>query len=140
LAVKLLVNGRDHHGDTDVQGFNPGVELADGVLRVAISERAMLRIRASSGRIEPRREWHWNFDLPIEAERGLSARDHHLCVGEARLGLESNVWTGITATLDVEIAWGISAALPRRREYERHLVEPPASRCPAAPESPGCVA
>jgi len=140
LAVKLLVNGRDHHGDTDVQGFNPGVELADGVLRVAISERAMLRIRASSGRIEPRREWHWNFDLPIEAERGLSARDHHLCVGEAWLDLESNAWTGITATLDVEIAGGISAALHRRREHERHVLERAASSYPAAAEIPDWVA
>ena len=34
--------------------------------------------------ITPQRDWFENFDLPVERERGLSDRDHHLCIGRAR--------------------------------------------------------
>src|SRR5262249_24509829 len=91
-------------------------------------------------RIEPRRDWHWNFGLPVEAERGLSPRDHHLCVGEAWLDFEPNVWTGVTATLDAEISDDLDAALYRRHEHAKYLLARAGSSFPDAAEGPGWVA
>ena len=123
LRIKLFVNGRDHHGDSDPQGFAPTIEAEGDTLRVAVSDTRTLTVRTIGGRIEPRRDWHWNFDLPIEAERGLGRQDHHLCAGEARLALQPNGWVGLTASLDGDASTDLDAALSRRRAYESGVVQ-----------------
>ena len=56
-------------------------------------------MRAPGGQITPQRDWYRNFDLPMEAARGLGSRDAHLCVGEATLALRPGDWCGIVASL-----------------------------------------
>jgi predicted glycogen debranching enzyme len=123
LSIKLLVNGRDHHGDSDPEGFTPTIEAESDTLRVAVSDATTLTIRAIGGRVEPRRDWYWNFDLPIEAERGLGRQDHHLCAGEARLDLRPNEWVGLAASVDGDASTDLDAALGRRRAYESAVVQ-----------------
>ena len=61
-----------------------------------------LTIRAPGGTIVPKRDWYRDFDLPIEAERGLESTDNHLCVGEVTLPLVPGQWRGIVASLDAD--------------------------------------
>ena len=67
LRITLLANDRDHHGDTSEAGFQPAISASGETLRVADGTRFTLTICAPGGRIDARREWYRNFDLPVEA-------------------------------------------------------------------------
>ena len=56
LRVTLLVNNRDHHGDTWEEGFQPDLAQADGTLYVADGARFTLSLRAVHGKITPQRD------------------------------------------------------------------------------------
>ena len=71
LRVTLLANDRDHHGTTSIGGFDPDIRVAGESLMVANAGLFSLTIRASGGEVVPKRDWYRNFDLPVEAERGL---------------------------------------------------------------------
>ena len=121
LSVTLLANGRDHHGDTWPDGFRPGIAAEGAKLTVAVPGRFSLTILATGGAISPRREWYWDFDLPVERERGLGDRDAHLHVGELSLGLEPGKWSGFAAGLG-EVSADLDAALARRVAHDRAAV------------------
>ncbi|MGD0429676.1 MAG: amylo-alpha-1,6-glucosidase [Acetobacteraceae bacterium] len=139
LRVTLLANNRDHNGETWEDGFQPAVSAAGDTLRVADGTRFTLRLRVLGGRITPRRDWYRDFDLPIEAERGLGARDAHLCVGEATLALRPGEWRGVVANLaggpggepGGEPAGDLAAALERRLAHDRKVLA--AAHRPADP-------
>jgi glycogen debranching enzyme len=133
LSVRLLVNGRDHHGKTG--GFDPRIERAeDALLTIADGDRFALRLRAVGGSIEPRRDWIENFDLRIERERGLGDRDSHLCAGEARFALVPGHWVGVAASIDGVPDDDLEAALIRRRGRDRGILD---QACAAVPEIDG---
>lgn len=145
LRVSLLVNGRDHHGTADRNAFRPALE-ADGPDRLRVAEPGAftLTIRSPGGRIEPRRDWHADFLLPVEEERGLPPVDHHLCVGEALFDLRPGVWVGVVGSLEgSEPGMGadpdIPAALSRRRAREAAVLETADAALPELPGAPGWV-
>jgi 4-alpha-glucanotransferase len=104
LRVTLLANNRDHGGETCEDGFQPTLSATGDTLRVMDGARFTLFVRAPGGQIAVRRDWYRNFDLPVEAARGLGARDAHLCVGEATLTLHTGAWCGIVASLQQDPA------------------------------------
>ena len=93
LRVRLLVNSRDHHATTEMAAFQPVIEAPTPSERVIRTAETALRLWVVGGVIEGEVTWFENFDLPLERERGLADRDHHLCVGEAVLPLALGVWT-----------------------------------------------
>lgn len=121
LRIRLLVNARDHHGNAEPWRFNPVIE-PDGpeglVVRNPLNSGShpyRLRFRMLGGSISPDHTWYENFDLPVEAERGLSCRDHHLCIGECLLSLTNGEWSGLTASLE-------ERASPYIEESMRHFL------------------
>jgi predicted glycogen debranching enzyme len=136
LRVTLLANNRDHHGETRQDGFQPTLSATDDTLCVQDGERFTLWLRAMGGQITPQRTWYRNFDLPMEAARGLGASDAHLCVGEATLTLRPGAWCGIKATQDAapanpDLSDDLAAALTRRLAYDRQVLT-----TSARPEAP----
>jgi 4-alpha-glucanotransferase len=129
LRVTLLANNRDHHGETWEDGFQPTLSATGDTLRVQDGARFTLRLRAVGGQIAPQRAWYRNFELPMEAARGLGAGDAHLCVGEATLALQPGAWCGIVASLDPDPAAAalsddIATALARRLAHDRKVLAP----------------
>jgi predicted glycogen debranching enzyme len=122
LQITLLVNDRDHHGTTSVGRFEPEIRADGARLLLTDAELFSLNIRASGGRIAPKRDWYRDFDLPAEAERGLDATDSHLCVGEATIPLVPGQWCGIVASLAPEPSVDVAAALIRRLDHDRAAV------------------
>ena len=122
LRLTLLANNRDHHGDTWEDGFQPTLSVTGDVLRVADGARFTLSLRAPSGRITPQRDWYRNFDLPVEATRGLGSRDAHLCVGQAEVALHPGIWCGIVASLRTDPPGDLAAALQRRLAHDREVL------------------
>jgi len=81
-------------------------------VHLAAAEALLVSLRAPGGRITPRRDWYRNFDLPVEAARGLGSRDAHLCVGQADVPLRPGAWCGLVASLRPNPPAGHAAALP----------------------------
>jgi len=100
LALKLLVNARDHHGSAAPWAFNPEIESEPSALRVHHPNWFTLHLKVRGGTLVSEHTWYDNFDLAIERERGLPDRDAHLCVGEARLDLSGGEWVGLCASLE----------------------------------------
>jgi 4-alpha-glucanotransferase len=70
LHVRLMVNDRDHHGQTAVGEIDPQIDADDTELRVR-QRNFVLRLRAYGGVITRTLQWIENFDLPVERQRGL---------------------------------------------------------------------
>lgn len=132
LRVTLLANDRDHNGDTSEDGFRPTLTVAGDTLRMADGARFALSIRAPGGTVSPRHDWYRNFDLPVEAARGLGAHDSHLCVGEVELPLHPGQWCGLVASLASEPPGDVAAALARRLSHDRAVLE--AASGPSKPD------
>ncbi|MBI5618572.1 MAG: glycogen debranching enzyme family protein [Gammaproteobacteria bacterium] len=119
LELRLLVNARDHHGETTHRDVLPEMvadpALGSLALRHAGAPEFSLRFLARGGAIAPDRTWYRNFDLALERERGLPASDSHLCVGAARLDLGFGDWVGIVASTEREASPYLSEALRRAR-------------------------
>ena len=105
------------------RAFSRHLSQADGTLHVADGARFTLSLRAVHGKITPQRTWYRNFDLPIDAERGLGSTDSHLCVGSAEIELRSSAWCGIVASLKSDSSDDLAAALQRRLAYDRQVLD-----------------
>ena len=140
LRIVLLANNRDHHGTTPVGDFDPAIRSEADSLTVTDAALFSLTIRAPAGNITPRREWYRDFDLPMEAERGLPAIDNHLCVGEATVSLSPGEWRGIVASLDPDPSTDIAAALTRRLQHDGAAVSTAVAACPAMEQAPSWIA
>jgi len=137
LSIRLLVNGRDHHGTSVPGSFQPSIEPDRGGLRIAAADAFVLRVLAVGGNIEPRCDWHENFDLPVERERGLPDRDRHLCAGEARLQMQAGTWVGLAVSLEDDVAPDLAAAMQSFIARDAALIAEAHTRVPelaAAPE------
>jgi len=122
LRVRLLINDRDHHAQTTAGGIDPRLEVEETRLRV-FQPQFTLTFRASGGVLTAARQWIENFDLPVERERGLYDRDNHLQVAEARLELEPGRWVGIVGSLYHDPSPDLEAALERRQNRQRSVVQ-----------------
>jgi predicted glycogen debranching enzyme len=139
LAVNFLANGRDHHGDTWPPGFNPDITTEGANLTVALPGRFTLRIAGTGGRIEARRDWYGNFDLPVERERGLNDRDSHLHVGEGAVPLTPGKWAGYVASLDPAASPDLDAAMHRRLDHDRAVLNQAIAADPVFADAPDWV-
>jgi predicted glycogen debranching enzyme len=139
LRVILLANDRDHHGTTSVGGFAPRIQAAGDSLTVANAGLFSLTIRASGGDVVAKCDWYRDFDLPVEAERGLDSLDNHLCVGEVTMPLIPGQWCGIVASLEDEPSADLAAALRRRLDHDRAAVATATASSPAMRSAPGWI-
>src|SRR5271166_1841377 len=136
LRVTLLANNRDHHGTTSVGGFDPEIRVAGDSLLLTDTELFSLTIRAPGSDIVSKHDWYRDFDLPIEAERGLDSTDSHLCVGEVTIPLPPGEWRGIVASLEGDPSADLPDAMLRRLDHDRAVVSaalatPPMREAPA---------
>ena len=135
LRITLLVNGRDHHATMPVGGFAPEISVDRETLRIIEPGAFALTICAPGAAITPKSDWYRDFELPMEAERGLEPTDNHLCAGELSLPLVPGEWRGLVASLDPQPSTDVAAALARRLDHDRTVVSTafPRSAAQAAP-------
>jgi predicted glycogen debranching enzyme len=139
LHVRLMVNDRDHHGQTGVGEIDPRLECDEAGLRVR--ERGfVLSFRACRGAIAPARQWIENFELTAERERGLPDRDNHLQVAEVRLDLRPGAWAGVVGSVEPDPPADLAAAVGRRRHWQRGVLDQAARRSPAMAAAPDWIA
>jgi predicted glycogen debranching enzyme len=139
LSVALLANGRDHHGDTWPPGFSPQIAVEGPTLTMRMPNRFELHVAATGGAIALRDDWYRDFDLPVERERGLGARDSHLHVGDLDLSFSARTWAGFAAGLLPQTPPDLDAALERRRAHDRTVLERAIAADPIFAAAPGWV-
>ena len=122
LRVRLMMNDRDHHSQTAAGDIDPQLEIDSEGLRVS-QGNFTLRFRSCGGTIIMARQWIENFDLLVERQRGLSDRDNHLQVGEARLELVPGQWVGVVGSLENDPSSDMEAALERRHHYQHCVLD-----------------
>ncbi|MCU0835440.1 MAG: amylo-alpha-1,6-glucosidase [Chromatiaceae bacterium] len=122
LRVRLLVNARDHHGETRSGAFTPSIRGWEHELRVGLPQGPPLSFRSRCGTMTPERTWIERFDLPAERARGLNASDDHLCVGRVDLPLDAGEWVGFVASLEDDASPYVREALRRRRAHDAGLL------------------
>jgi 4-alpha-glucanotransferase len=140
LRITLLANDRDQHGTTSIGGFAPEIRAGDESLLVRNARLFSLTIRAPGGAVVAKRDWYRDFDLPVEAERGLDSIDSNLCVGEATIPLIPGQWCGIVASLEPEPPFDLTAALRRRLDHDRAAVTTATASSPAMEQAPDWIA
>ncbi|MGE5892449.1 MAG: amylo-alpha-1,6-glucosidase, partial [bacterium] len=139
LKARVLINGRDHHGQTHRGEPAPVVMKEHDLLRIAHPNWFTLSIKAQGGSIEEQSYWIENFDLPIERERGLPDRDNHFCVCHARLDLKPGTWSGLIFSLNEETASGIEDAMTRFHEHDAGVLHLSRTRVPEMVKSPDWI-
>jgi 4-alpha-glucanotransferase len=140
LRVSLLANDRDHHGSTSAGGFDPDIRLDGENLLLMDPGLFSLTIRAPGADLVPKHDWCRDFDLPIEAERGLDSTDSHLRIGEVTMRLLPGQWHGIVASLEPEPSADLAAALIRRLDHDRAVVSTALASNPAMRQAPAWIA
>ena len=134
LRVRLLVNARDHHGNTQARAFDPEITVdategnAPRALLVQVPDLQRrtgyaLQVQVRGGTITPDHAWYENFDLPVERERGLPAVDNHLCVGQALLDLHPGEWVGLVASLHPDASPYLEEAMRRFRNHDAGVLK-----------------
>ncbi|MCB1777014.1 MAG: glycogen debranching enzyme family protein, partial [Candidatus Competibacteraceae bacterium] len=139
LRVRLLVNGRDHHRETAMSGFQPVIEAPDPAQRQIRIPELTLRLWACGGTLVDAVNWFEDYDLPVEHERGMAHRDHNLCIGEALLNLQPGVWTGVVASLHEEASLDLDAALQRFLAREQALLADAEANMPELANAPDWI-
>jgi len=140
LRVTLLANNRDHHATAGVGSFAPDIAVVGERLLVTEAGSFSLTIGAPAAAIVAKGDWYRDFELPLEAERGLDSIDNHLCVGEVTLPLVPGQWRGIVASIEAEPSGDIEAALKRRIDHDRSIVATAVASSPAMSDAPPWIA
>ncbi len=140
LRVKVLINARDHHGQTQPGEFVPITSVEnDGGLRIDHSNLFTLRVRPHGGVITTEQYWVKNFDLSIERERGLPDQDNHLCVADAWLELIPGNWVGLVFSLHEDAIPQIEDVIRRFQKRDVTVLSQAKARVPEIREAPDWV-
>lgn len=104
LHLRLLVNYRDHHGQTVSGSILPHPQLLDGRrMQLGYVGTHQLHMQLSTGEFQLEQHWINNFLLTHERERGLADVDNHLAIATAVLPLQNRlhnfIWHGLRAGL-----------------------------------------
>ena len=123
LHLDLLVNQRDHHGQTISGAISPETQLVDkNTLQLTYADATQLHIQLSSGELQLEHNWINNIQLPVEHERGLPELDNHLQIAQASLILNNKKWHGVRAGLQPRSGPDPAIALQREQLIQHHCL------------------
>ncbi|HET9342753.1 MAG TPA: amylo-alpha-1,6-glucosidase [Candidatus Eremiobacteraceae bacterium] len=114
LSITLFIDGRDHHGSTRASGAPPTLEPSHGGFRFATAPGAPAGWAMSDAIAWVLDgSWYYGFDLARERERGLDARDDHICAAHGSITLAQGAGCAIALGAESE-----TPAAPEDDEWE----------------------
>lgn len=130
LAVKALINYRDHHHITRASDWQMSLEtLEKGVCATAFPKAAPLylltdaepeaKFRVST----PLYNWHYGFDLPAEKQRGLECCEAHLHAATFHFAIAPGNSLTLIASTEKNPQLNGDIALELRRTYDQEVLE-----------------
>ncbi|MGB0561456.1 MAG: amylo-alpha-1,6-glucosidase [Spirulinaceae cyanobacterium] len=133
LTLKALVNYRDHHGNTQGEGWQMQVTPQEqGLKIVAFAGATPLYLFAPQATVTPQHTWYKGYRLAVEAYRGIHPYDDHLYAGTVEICLSAGESFTFVASTDATPELDGFAALQRQQAHEQGLtrawetaIEPP---------------
>lgn len=124
LSLRILVNYRDYHGNTQGQGWQMKTGyVPNGVCVHSFAEAVPYYLLSNRGEFQLHHDWHQDFDLALERYRGLNNRDDHLCIASVLMELAPGDSVLLAASTRCEPSLDSEAALAIRAAYEQSLLE-----------------
>ncbi len=123
LAMKALVNYRDHHGET--QGDTWTMQIIpqlQGIRVEAFPGAIPFYIWADRGEVTAHHDWYKNFELSKERFRGLTDREDHLHAATLRVVLQPGETFTVIATTEVHPNLDGEQALLEQQADEQALL------------------
>lgn len=117
ITADLLVNQRDHHGESNRWAFNPVIEGDEAHLYLRQHGQPTLHFKTKCGQLNSEHQWIEDFALSHETERGLADRDAHLCVAHLHMQIW-NEWSGLVASLEPDASPYITESMRRRQAHD----------------------
>jgi predicted glycogen debranching enzyme len=126
LTLKVLVNYRDHHSDTQAQSWLANrqemlVEPVTHGLSITPPNAAPFYL-LTQGNIEPDYEWYYDFKLSVEQYRGLRDREDHLHVATLTFTLNPGEACTVVASTEPQVDLDGANALKARHLYAQKLL------------------
>ena len=122
LDLRAFINHRDYHGTTLDPLPEFSTTLLPQALQILPAGGPAFILSASGGSVEPANTWHRNHDLPLERERGLPDREHHLHIGTWSIELQQGEAVTWMASTHRERLQPPPSLLPLRSNHERHVL------------------
>ena len=122
LNLKVLVNYRDHHGET--HGNEPmKVEQISRGIKVTASDGAIpFYVRSDKAEAEVRSDWYRDFSLSMEQARGFPGLEDHFLAAEFQSSLQPGSAVTIQASTEAEANKDPEIAHAERRKYDAEIV------------------
>jgi predicted glycogen debranching enzyme len=136
LRLRAFINHRDYHGTTleTLPEFST-TPITNG-LQIQPAGGSPFIVSASKGSVEAVKNWYHNYDLPLERERGLPDREHHLHIGTWMIDVhpgENIIWMASTR---LEPSLPDISCIESRRNHEKALLAPEHATTPSTPTPP----
>jgi glycogen debranching enzyme len=123
LALKVLVNHRDHHHHTEAGGWQMAIAPCPQGLQIQPRPEAQpFYLLSETAPAQPAHSWHRGYELAIEAYRGLPPYDDHLHAASFFPTLGQGQSFTLVATTEADADRSGQSALLRRLAYEQHLL------------------
>ncbi|MDX1616712.1 MAG: glycogen debranching enzyme N-terminal domain-containing protein, partial [Candidatus Promineifilaceae bacterium] len=125
LAIKALANYRDYHHTTAPEAWSMEVTTtADGLRLQADPATEPFYLLSQEAAFKAQEEWYTDYYLPVEAYRGQDDEvDAHVLAGLLDFDLQPGHSLTVVASTTAAADLDGTAALRRRRDYERGLLE-----------------
>jgi predicted glycogen debranching enzyme len=123
LSLKALVNYRDHHGDTQANGWQMRVEpIEQGISILAFPGAMPFYLFSTAAKIFSAHDWYKDFDLAIERYRGLRDREDHLHAATFESTLHPGESLTFVASTEPSPNLNSAEALNARHAHEQTLL------------------
>ena len=122
LHLRTFINYRDYHGTMLEPLLEFSTTSIPSGLQIFPAGGTPFILSASGGLLESHHSWYRNYDLPLERERGLPDREHHLHIGTWVIDLkpdEEIIWMASTR---LERSQPTKASCESRRNHEQALL------------------
>lgn len=123
LSLKALVNYRDYHSSTHAGDWHMNIEaVTNGICVNAFDSATPFYLFSKEAKATLQHDWYRNFELSVEAYRGLDKLDDHLYGGEFNATLQPGKSLMIVASTQATPALEGKAAYDERQAYEARIV------------------
>jgi predicted glycogen debranching enzyme len=124
LAVKVMVNYRDHHSETRA-GVHPMLvnPVNQGFQVDAYHGAVPFYLLSDDANVQPQHEWYRDYFLAVESFRGLEAIDDNLYAGFFNVDMKPDESVTFVFSTQESVNLDGEAAYLEHKEYERDLIE-----------------
>ncbi|MDT3778094.1 amylo-alpha-1,6-glucosidase [Nitrospira sp. MA-1] len=123
LNLHAFINHRDYHGTTlDTLPEFSTTPVPHG-LQILPAGGSPFILSASEGLVESVSTWFHNYHLPLERERGLPDREHHLHIGTWSLDLKPGEQMTWMASIRLKPSRPAASCFESRRRHETALLQ-----------------